>query len=308
MLRFLLFVVMIIMIIVRPFFRFAVFHPFKCGKWAILDFVNFFRYKRYNEFGNYGKIKNYIANTSQAFGCGKTLTMVNEVTNIYNQYNGKTVYDFDKGIFVKQHIRIISNVALTDVPYIPFTGITQFARLEEYYKKPCAPYDEPFQPQDVIIFAVDEIGHVFNSRDFKTNFSTETLTRMLQVRKNKVLWIGTSQRWSLVDKIIRETSSTVITCKKWWRFIMLQEYDAWELENAKSQEMLKPLNTKVWFALDKDYKSYDTNQLVEALNKQVEDGDFISTEEVLNASGIPTNADISVIPNRHLSLSGRRII
>lgn len=308
MIKFLLLLALIILFIIQPFFRFSVFHPFVVGKWGIMDIFNYFRYKRYNEFTGYGKIENLIANNSQAFGCGKTLTMVNQVVDIYNRYNNKVVYDFDKKIFVKQKIRVFSNVSFTNIPYIPFDGITQFARIEDYYKVPAYPYNEVFQPQDIIIFAVDEIGHVFNSRDFKTNFSTETLTRMLQVRKNKVLWLGTSQRWSLVDKIIRETSSTVTTCKKWWRFILLQEYDAWELENAKSQDMLKPLSMRVWFALDKDYNAYDTNQLVNALDKQIIDGDFITTEEILNNAGVPVGGDLSLIPNRHKSLAGRKIV
>ena len=293
---------------VNPYFRYSLMHPIKTVSNAIKDVYEYIHYKRYNEFRGYGKIENYIANSNQAFGCGKTLTMVNQVIDIYNRYDGKYVYDYEKGIFVKQRIRVFSNVAFTNIPYIPFTGITQFARLEEYYKTVSYPYDEPFQTQDIIIFAVDEIGHVFNSRDFKTNFSTETLTRMLQVRKNKVLWIGTSQRWSLIDKIIRETSSEVTTCRKWWRFVLLQTYDAWELENAKSQEMLKPLNMRVWFALNKDYDAYDTNQLVEELNKQVEDGDFIQTEDILARAGQEVQSDIRLIPNRHLSMQGKRIV
>lgn len=220
--------------------------------------------------------------------------MVSQVRAIYRMYNNKLVYDFDKKIFVKQHIRVFSNVSLKNIPYIPFTGISQFAKIDEYYKKAYLPYNEPFQPQDIIIFAVDEIGHVFNSRDFKSNFSTETLTRMLQVRKNKILWIGTSQRWGLVDKIIRETSSSVTTCKKFWRFILLQEYDAYDLENAKNPDILKPINTTVWFALDSDYKSYDTNQLVEQLNKQINEGDIITTEMILQNAGVPDSSYDSV--------------
>lgn len=299
MLLFILLFVGLIFFIMRPIFRSAVLHPIRSLKWAIHDLVDYVKYKRYNEFTGFGKIQNYIASTSQAFGCGKTLTMVSQVRDIYKRYDGKKVYDYDRKIFVTQHIRVISNVSFTDIPFIAFRSINQFAHLDDYYKKACPPFEEPFQPQDIVIFAVDEIGHVFNSRDFKTNFSTETLTRMLQVRKNKVLWIGTSQRWGLVDKIIRETSSSVTTCRKWWRFILLQEFDAWDLENAKNPEMVKPLNTSVWFALDQDYKAYDTNQLVEDLNKKVSDHDFIETEKILAAAGM-NNSDLDVVKRGHL--------
>lgn len=292
--------VFLVLFVTNPMFRSGVLHPIRTLTWFIHDVYDYIKYKRYNEFNGYGKIQNYIASTSQAFGCGKTLTMVSEVRRIYKLYNNKKVYDYDRQIFVTQHIRVISNVSFTDIPYVPFKSINQFAKIEEYYKKPCFPYEEAFQPQDIIIFAVDEIGHVFNSRDFKTNFSTETLTRMLQVRKNKVLWIGTSQRWGLVDKIIRETSSTVTTCRKWWRFILLQDFDAWDLENAKSYEMLKPLKTSVWFALDRDYKSYDTNQLVEDINKRVDDRDFIQTETILANAGVPTSSDLDIVKRTHL--------
>lgn len=292
-------------LVTNHMFRYAIMHLPSTLYWGLHDIYDYIVHKRYNEFTGFGKIENYIASSSQAFGCGKTLTMVNQVRRIYRLYNNKMVFDYEKKIFVKQKIRVFSNVTFTDIPYIPFVGISQFSNIDEYYKKPYSPYNEVFGSHDIILFAVDEIGHVFNSRDFKNNFSTETLTRLLQVRKNKILWIGTSQRWGLVDKIIRETSSTVTTCRKWWRFILLQEYDAYELENAKNTDIIKPVSSRVWFAFDKDYKSYDTNQLVSDLNKQISQGDIIRTETILNNAG-QVYGDMETIPQRHIKFRERK--
>lgn len=295
-------VVGFIYVLFSPFGRYYLSHLYTCLKYSFNDIYDYFKHKKYNEFKGYGKIITYIANNNQAFGCGKTLTMVHEVIDIYNRYNDKFVYDYEKNIFVKQKVRIFSNVDLLTVPYIYFSGITQFSKLEEYYQKPTNIYNEPFGSHDIIIFAVDELGHVFNSRDFKENFSPETLTRMLQVRKHRVLWIGTSQRWGFIDKIIRETTTNVITCKKWWRLVLLQTFNAYDVEHAINTDMLKPIKQLIWFATDKDFNSYDTKQMVASLDKQVREGYFIQTEDIIKASGLGSS-DLEIVPKRRLKAS-----
>lgn len=38
-------------------------------------------------------------------------------------------------------------------------------------------------PDDVTLFVFDEVGAIWNSRNYKDNISTELLKRLLQVRK-----------------------------------------------------------------------------------------------------------------------------
>lgn len=296
----------LIYVLMSPYGRYYIFHFPSCFYQSFLDVYDYIKHKRYNEYKDYGNIITYIASNNQAFGCGKTLTMVHDVINIYNRYNNKFVYDDDRKIFVKQKVRIFSNVDLLTVPYIYFDGISQFAKLEEYYKKPNTVYNECFGDKDIIIFAVDELGHVFNSRDFKENFSPETLTRMLQVRKRKVVWIGTSQRWGFIDKIIRETTTNVITCRKWWRLVLLQTFNAYDVEHAINTEMLKPLRSFIWFASDKDFNSYDTKQMVHQLDKQVKEGYFIQTEDVIKSAGLPAS-DLDIVSKKRLRVKNTPI-
>lgn len=292
----------LIYVLMSPYGRYYISHLPSCLYQSYLDIYDYIKHKKYNEFKDYGKIITYIASNNQAFGCGKTLTMVHDVMRIYNQYNDKFVFDYDKNIFVKQKVRIFSNVDLLSVPYIYFDGISQFARLEEYYKKPNTVYNECFGEHDIVIFAVDELGHVFNSRDFKENFSPETLTRMLQVRKHRVLWIGTSQRWGFIDKIIRETTTQVITCRKWWRLVLLQTFNAYDVEHAINTDMLKPIRQFIWFATDRDYNSYDTKQMVNSLDKQVREGYFIQTEDIIKSSGLGSS-DLDIVSKKRLRTS-----
>ena len=103
-----------------PFLRWLVFHPVTSGKWAFKDIWDYVKHKRYNECDAYGRVFMFTASDAQAFGSGKTLSMVRWVRDLYRRYNGLPVWDKDSGSFVTQRIIIISNVQFKDVPYIPY--------------------------------------------------------------------------------------------------------------------------------------------------------------------------------------------
>lgn len=258
-----------------PIVRYLVLHPVRVIKNALIDLYKYFRYKRYNICPEYGKIRLNSAKGSQVFGCGKTLSLVRQANFIYKKYNNLDVWDEEEKKFVKQKIHIISNVALKGIPYIPWEGTEQFINIDKM----------GFDKQDITIYLLDEAGTIFNSRKFRDNISMEFLTRLLQSRKNKMALYMTSQRFQFTDKILRETCSTVTTCRKIWRFIELCDYDAFEVENATNVELLQPISTRVWFSTDKFYKMYDTSQLIEQLKKDNENGDLLNTEEVLATYG-----------------------
>ena len=252
MIRFLLFFIILLFVIVyHNLVFFVLSHFFSLIKYGIVDLYLYFKHREYNRCHEFGKIRLNSAKSSQVFGNGKTLTLVKQAISIYNQYNDKLVWSIEEQKLVKQQIHIISNVELYGVPYIKWTDTSQFVKLPEM----------GFGSEDVTIFLLDESGAIFNSRDFRTNITSDFLTRLLQSRKNKMCLYMTSQRFAFTDKILRQTCSTVTTCRKWWRIVEVCEYDAYSVENAGNPSLVKPLSTKFYLATDQDYHSYNSQFL-----------------------------------------------
>lgn len=266
-----------------PFLRFVLFNPFLVIPNAVKDVYKWFKYKRYNNCKEYGKIRLNSAKSSQVFGCGKTLTLVRQAIAVYHRYNNKPVWSEEEKKFVIQKIHIISNVKLFGVPYIQWDSEQQFIDIDKM----------GFAPQDVTIYLLDEAGTIFNSRQFRDNISMEFLTRLLQSRKNKMCLYMTAQRFQFTDKILRESCSTVTTCKKIWRIIEVCDYDAFEVENVSNVNLLQPVSRVYWLAKDKDYHSYDSYQLIEKLKKMNNDKEFLTTNEILETYG-DTITDINM--------------
>lgn len=273
-----------------PWFTFAVFHPGDSIPFAFKDFFSYYKHKEFNRCKSYGRIFMFTASDSQAFGSGKTLSLVHWVRDTYFRYNNKPVWNKEKQDFVTQHIIVVSNIELKDIPFIPFVGKNQFIELDKI----------PHTEDDVIIFALDEAGFVFNSRDYKTNMKVgsdsggDFLARLLQVRHNKICFVLSTQRQNFLDKIIRQTCEVVTTCKKKWRIVRLQDFDAYDLENVTNPLLIKPLRTYYYFANDKLYNSYDTTYNVEKLKEQVEQGELLNTEEILARIGDSSSPDKSI--------------
>lgn len=291
---------LVMIIIIGVIYLFAVFPviPFlvaNIGKvltWGAKDIYIFFRHKRYNECRDFGKVITICADGSSVFGSGKTLSGVHSLRFLYNKYNGLKVWNPTEQRFVTQHIHIISNVELTDVPYTPFENEKQLIEVE--------------QPEmDVTFFFLDEASTIWNSRNYKDNISHELLTNLLQCRKNKIALITTSQRFIFQDKLIREITSVVWQAKKTWRIQQLKTFDAFAMENCSNPMLLKPLATSFWFITDDDFKAYDTNAVVERLKKKNEEGGFISNAEILEAQGDRTDTVDMV---SRLSKKGRKRI
>lgn len=257
--------------------------------WGIRDIFLYFKHHDYDLCKEYGNIRLNCATDSQVFGCGKTLMLVIRARHIYKRFNNRKVWDSHSNKFVVQHVHIVSNVELFDVPYIKFESVQQLIEIEKF----------GFPEQDITLFLLDESGAIFNSRNFRDNISTEFLTRLLQSRKHKIALYMTSQRFQFTDKILREVCSQVTCCRKWWRIVKTTNYDAYDMENAISVNMLKPRSKKYTFIFDKDYHSYNSYQLVEDLRKNYKPGDYLNTAEILETYGQSTpNLELVSRPNR----------
>lgn len=269
------FLFIILFLIYGRYITFFIFNIQHFIVYGFRDIRNYFKHKKYNTFNRIGRIVMYTGSGSQVFGSGKTLSMIKYATSVYKRYNGKVVYNEDDEEYQVQHIHIISNVELYGIPYIPFTGVNQFIDIDKY----------EFGPSDVTIFVLDESGALFNSREFRDNISPEFLTKLVQSRKNKCLMLMTSQRLQFTDKVLRQICSSVVACRKYWRIIVNENYNALDLEYALNPEYVKSTSLDLWFAEDKHFKLYNTYQLVDKIRKNYKPGMFLNTKEILETYG-----------------------
>lgn len=246
-------------------------------RYGFLDIVHFFKFKKYNECHDYGKVITICASGIKVFGSGKTLSGVHAIRYIYNKYDGLEVWNPTEKRFVEQHIHVISNVELKDIPFTWFENEKQLIEVD--------------QPEmDITLFFLDESSSIWNSRNYKDNISTDLLTSLLQCRKNKIGLITTSQRFIFQDKLIRQITSEVWEAYKVWRIVRLQTFDAYDVENCTNLQLLKSLATSFWFVKNEDYEAYDTSAIVEKLKKMNEEGQLLSAPEILEAQGISDRA------------------
>lgn len=262
-------ILIVVFIIVFPLPKFLIKHAFDILKYATIDGYYYFKHKEYNRCLCYGKISITSAYRNKVFGSGKTLDISKRVHDIFTKYDGLPVWDDDLQDFVIQRIHIVSNITFKDIPYTPFVTSRQLMNVE--------------QPrQDVTIFVFDEVGAIWNSRDFKTNISTELLRNLLQVRKTKIGIIGTAQRFRFCDALLRQITGSLYCVNKFWRIIKIREYDPFDFENCTNQDMLKPLHVSYSWVSNQDYAAYDTDERVERLSNE----DMLPDEQILANQGV----------------------
>lgn len=207
-----------------------------------IDLFNYFRYKKWNDWNGFG-LNIYIG----MFGRGKTLSATKYVLRQAKRYN----------------LNVISNIKLNGYPYTPLTNWQQIVECDGN-----------------TIILIDEISTVFNARQWK-DFNINLLFQLLQCRKNKKMIVGTAQRFAHVDKLLRDITYNVIDCNKSWRLLHNSYYDGWDYENCMNVRMIKRINHEWFFVSNKDYKSYDTSEIIDNAKRT----DFISNEEILNLRG-----------------------
>lgn len=262
-------ILFIIICLIFPFIPFFLANFYRIVTNGVVDIYYYFKHKEFNRCKFYGRIYMITAYRNKVFGSGKTLDMVKLARDIYKKYDGLPVWSNDENKFVTQHIHLISNVALLDVPYTKFITAEQLKTVNQ-------------APDDVTIFVFDEIGAIWNSRNYKDNISTELLKRLLQVRKNKIGILGTSQRFKFVDALLRQITGSLVCVKKSWRILKLLEYDPVSFENCDNIDMLKPVGISYSFVTNNDYNSYDTSEIVEDLKKT----EMLTDLEILESQGV----------------------
>lgn len=267
----LIFIGIVFLLLVFPYIRGVIFNIHYVIFYLPKDLYLYFRQKKYNLIKS-GEIIAFCG----LFGKGKTLSVVHKVVKSYKKGNNKTVFCMRRKKFVKQRVKVISNVTLS-IPYEDFKRLDQIVYASEQNKK----YDDENDTLTVTLVLGDEFSVQMNSRSFKTNIDPLFLNTILTCRHHHISLYYTAQRFGHVDALLRQVTSYVVDCNKVWRLQGNYNYDAWELENASSPKMVKPNRRRVWFVRNRDYNAYDTLACVGNLQKAMSSGDMISSNEIL---------------------------
>lgn len=273
-----------------PTFRCCIFHLFPCAVNGFRDLIRYYRRKEYNLCPT-GELIAYTG----LFGKGKTLSAVHRVVSAYHRYDGKQVWCRRRKKFVTQRVKVISNVSLS-IPYEDFVSLEQLVIAAERNRA----YDDDHDTLTVTLALGDEFSVQMNSRNFKTNIDPLFLNTILTCRHHYISLIYTAQRFGHVDALLRQVTSYVLECNKFWRFQRLTKYDAWDLENATSTKLVSPIGRGCWFVTDADYNAYDTLACVGNLKRSMKAGDMMTEQEILalQQNTQQTNMDGVVRPSR----------
>lgn len=283
----LLVILFIMLCIFNTFIRVLVTNPLKTVFYSCIDLYKYFAQHRYDNMET-GKLICYTA----LFGGGKTLSCVHYVKSLYDRYNNKVVYDLDRKKFVTQKVHIISNVDLIGVPYEHFQSLSQIVRVAEQFKE----LDYINDTLTCTVVLGDEFSVQMNSRNFKSNIDPLFLNTLLTCRHHHIMLVYNAQRFNHVDALLRQVTTYVVECKKIWRVVIQNTYDAYKLENSSDPTIVKPISEGGWFVQDKDFNLYDTLATVGNLKKSVESGDMLSDIEIINRQG-NDNKDIGYFKN-----------
>ena len=245
--------VFIFLFLLSGLFRCFLFNLHRVGFYSFYDFLKYVYLRKWRSFDLYG-IDMFVG----MFGSGKTLSMTHRAREIYEKYGDS--------------VRFVSNYKLFGIPYIPLVNFNQLLEL-----------DQNLESAGIVgtVVLIDEIEDVLSHRNY-SNFPLQLLNVLTQQRKKKVYIMCTAQRFFMVDKIFRSITTHVIDCSKYWRFARIKYFDAWDYENAMNSQLLGSISTAWWFVRNKDFNSYDTDQMIsEDMSK-----DFLSNEEHLARVGL----------------------
>lgn len=277
-----------------PVFRCAILHPISLVYYGIRDGLQYVKHKEWNT-ARYGQITCYIADSSTSFGCGKTLSATDYIVSMYRRYNNRLVWCPDRQKIVRQQIKVISNVDFLTIPFEKLVSLSQFVGFTDKVHD----IDIESNTLTVTYMLIDEASSQLNSRSFKSNFDPYFISRLLTSRHVRASIVLTSQRPGMVDKLMRDCTHLYIGCRKIWRFQFLSYYDAYDVENAGSTALVRPLSRSCWFVTDTAFQNFDTHASVQALKKSCQAGDMLSEAEIIALQSAPeTNMDGVSRPSR----------
>ena len=198
------------------------------------------------------------------FGAGKTSLMTIKAYKLCRKY---------------KQLHVVTNIQLTNFP--EWTKILPLNTAEDILNAP-----------DNSLILIDEIGTLFNSRDFSTGKNSvpkPVFQHLCQCRKRHLMIYATVQRFNLLDKQIRDITATVTECTStmrhpFSRMLTGLTYDIEEYEAYTTNKLYKPRVDSTYVAIQSDkYRHlYDTTELIQGLLTK----EYLSDEEILRNQGV----------------------
>lgn len=225
----------------------------------LIDLVIYIKNKGWKEFYGWG-LHLYLG----PFGSGKTSTMVAHAYALAKRY---------------PQLSILTNLKLANFP--EHTNILPLRCGKDILNAP---------PNTLVL--VDEIGTIFNSRDFAK--SKESVPKVLfqhlcQCRKRKLMIYATTQRWGFMDKQLRDITATVRYCgahvrHPFSRLMTVKYFDAYEYDLAYTNPLLplRLLASDVYIQTNKHRNLYSTVEMVDNMLKM----EYIDDAEILANRGV----------------------
>lgn len=194
------------------------------------------------------------------FGCGKTISMVRRCYWACKTHRGVTV---------------LTNLTLEGFP--DDTNIIKLKHIDQVLDLP-----------DKSIVLIDEIGSIFNNRDYtgkgKRPVPKLVFQHLVQMRHRRIMVLGTVQRWNLLDKQLRDITDSVTECHSWFpdpfsRYTTCAEYDAQQYDKWYNNPLLpiRRIGYYGYVQTDDLRSKYDTIEMVEGML----DGEYVSDAEIL---------------------------
>jgi len=226
--------------------------------YLIYDICTYYYYHKYKIFYGWG-----IHLFTGKFGQGKTSLMTIKAYKMCCEY---------------PQLHVLTNVNLTNFP--EHTKILPLKTAEDILNAP-----------DNTIVLIDEIGTLFNSRDFtsgRNSVPKPLFQHLCQCRKRHMMILATVQRFNLLDKQIRDITATVTACSSSFRHPFSRMltglvYDIEEYEAYVANRMYVPRisDTLVEIQTEQYRHLYDTSELIQGLLKMK----YLSDEEILKNQG-----------------------
>lgn len=202
------------------------------------------------------------------FGAGKTSTLVHDAYSIAKAYPDVT---------------ILTNFKLCNFP--AHTKVLPLRTAQDIINAP-----------DNTLVLIDEIGTIFNSRDFVGGAKSVPkilFQHICQCRKRRKMILATTQRWNFLDKQLRDITATVTVTRMHFkhpfsRLATCYTYDAVDYDLCFSNPNYTPvcIGTSVYVQTDKLRNLYDTAELVDTMLN----AEYVSDAEILENRGeLPRN-------------------
>lgn len=225
------------------------------------DLFYYIKHKKWKEFNLFG-LHIWVAK----FGGGKTSSMVRTAYNICKRY---------------PQVSVLTNIKLSNFP--SHTNILQLNTINDILNAP-----------NNCLCIIDEIGTLFNSRDFMQGGAMPKimLQHILQCRKKHFVLFGTVQQWDFLDRQLRVITDTVrvcrsLPCNPFTRLTSVTIYDGRLYEKACQNPLtpITPRGVTVHVQTDKLRRLYDTDELVSGMLKMT----YYDDDTILRNTGIDYN-------------------